>query len=132
MNIRLALNEDGSRLRELVALTQADIEWLDWSDIYPHWLVAEKNDQIVGCINLAVSKPIGRLDLLAVDPSLGPHARGRTVRALILRGLATLKHAGCSASLSQIPFELKAYKKLLKKHFGAAVIGQGNMVMRSL
>ena len=131
MKIRLATNEDGGRIRELLARTQADIEGLDWSDIYPHWIVAEK-DQIVGCINVAVSKPIGRLDFLAIDPALGPHSRGRAVRALILQGLATLRHVGCTASVSQIPFELQSYKKTLKKHFGAIVIGQGNMVMRTL
>lgn len=132
MNIRLATNEDGKRIKELIATTQADIEGLDWSDIYPYWLVAEKDRKIVGCINVAVSRPIGRLDFLAIDPRLRPHAKGRTVRALILQGLATLKQAGCSALISQIPFELRDYKRLLKRHFGAVVIGQGNMVMRTL
>ena len=131
MKIRLASNEDGNRIKELVE-AQAVIEGLDWSDIHPHWIVAEKDGRIAGCINLAVSKPIGRLDFLAVDPSLGPHARGKVVRALILQGLATLKHTGCSASVSQIPFALQSYKKILKKHFDAIVIGQGNMLMRTL
>lgn len=131
MNVRLALNEDVARIRELLAQTQTDIKGLDWSDIYPYWIVADR-DGIVGCINVAVSKPVGRLDFLAIDPSLRPHAKGRTVRALILQGLATLKQAGCSASISQIPFELRDYKRVLKRHFGAVVIGQGNMVMRTL
>lgn len=132
MNVRLGVNEESNHIRDLVAATQADIEGLDWSDIYPYWLVAEKDRKIVGCINVAVSRPIGRLDFLAIDPRLRPHAKGRTVRALILQGLATLKQAGCSASISQIPFELRDYKRVLKKHFGAVVIGQGNMVMKGL
>lgn len=132
MKIRLAENEDGPRVRQLVAEAQADIEGLDWSSIYPHWIVAEKDGKIAGCINVAVSKPIGRLDFLAVDPALRPHARGKVVRALINQGLATLTHVGCSASVSQIPFGLQAYKKVLKRHFGAIVIGQGNMVLRGL
>lgn len=130
--IRLAENSDGESLRELLAKSHGEIVGLDWSDIYPYWLVAEKENRIVGCINLAPSKPIGRLDLLAIDPDLGPHARGKVVRALILQGLSTLKHQGCSGSVSSIPFNLRAYKKILKKHFGAIVIGQGNMVMRLL
>lgn len=132
MKVTLASNEDGPRIRQLLAETQADIEGLDWSDIYPHWLAVEKDGRIAGCINLAVSKPIGRLDFLAVDPSLGPHARGKVVRALILQGLATLRHAGCTASISQVSFDLRAYKRILKKHFGAMVIGQGNWMLRVL
>lgn len=129
MNVRLAINEDGPRIREL---QPADIEELDWSEIYPYWIVADHNGRTVGCLNVAVSKPIGRLDFLAVDPELRPHARGKTVRALILQGLSTLKQAECSASISQIPFDLRAYKRILKRHFGAMVIGQGNMVLRTL
>lgn len=132
MNVRLALDEDGERIRDLLAQTQGTIEGLDWSAIYPHWIVAETKDEIAGCINVAVSKPIGRLDFLAIDPFLGPHARGKAVRALIAQGLATLKHAGCSASFSLIPFNLQSYKKILKKHFGAIVIDQGNTMMRTL
>lgn len=127
--IRLAQNEDGERIKVLV---EPQIQSLDWSDIYPYWLVAEKDGKVVGCLNVATSKPIGRLDCLAVDPTLGPHAKGRVVRALILQGLATLKQDGASASVSQIPFDLKAYKRILKKHFGAVVIGQGNMILRTL
>lgn len=132
MNVRLALDEDGERIRNLFAQTQGTIEGLDWSAVYPHWIVVENKSEIVGCINIAPSKPIGRLDFLAVDPNLRPHAHGKVVRALIVQGLATLKQDGCSASVSQIPFELRAYKRVLKKHFGAIVIGQGNMVMRTL
>lgn len=127
--VRLASNEDGARIKELFS---GNFDGLDWSDIYPHWIVAEKSGRIVGCINVAVSKPIGRLEFLGTDSTLSPHARGRIVRALIVQGLATLMRAGCSASVSQIPFELRTYKRLLKKHFGAVVVGQGNMVMRTL
>lgn len=132
MNIRLAANEDGGRIRALVTDTQIDIEGLDWSDIYPYWLVAETGGNIIGCLNVALSKPIGRLDLLAIDKSLKPHARGRVVRALILQGIATLKASGASATLSAVPFQLRSYKRILKKHFGAVVAGQGNMIIKRL
>ncbi|MGI9297621.1 MAG: hypothetical protein ACR2QC_06965 [Gammaproteobacteria bacterium] len=132
MNARLAEDSDGPRIRQLIAQTQADIEGLDWSEIRPYWIVVDREGEPVGCLNVALSKPVGRLDFLAIDPGLGPHARGRVVRALILQGLSALRRAGCSASISQVPFELKTYKKLLKKHFGAMVVGQGNMVLRVL
>lgn len=123
--IRLASNEDADRIRELLS---SKIE-LDWTDIYPYWLVAEREGKIVGCINVALSKPIGILDQLAVDSSLNSHARGKVVRALILQGLGTLKAAGASASISMIPFELKSFKRVLKKHFGSVIVNQGNIIL---
>lgn len=132
MNVRLGVNEESNHIRGLVAATQADIEGLDWSDIYPYWLVAETDGNIVGCLNVSLSKPIGRLDLLAIDKSLRPHARGRVVRALILQGIATLKQAGSNATMSIVPFELRSYKRILKKHFGAVVAGQGNVMIKRL
>ncbi len=123
VSIRLASNEDADRIKELVA-PKID---LDWTDIYPYWLVAE-TDKIVGCINLCLSKPIGVLDQLAVDSSLNSHTRSRVVRALILQGLSTLKAAGASAAVSMVPFELKPFKRVLKKHFGSVVVNQGNII----
>lgn len=132
VTVRLAANSDGERIKDLITATQITIEGADWSDIYPYWLVAELHGTVVGCLNVALSKPIGRLDLLAVDKSLKPHARGRAVRALILQGMATLKADGAVATLSVVPFELHAYKRILKKHFKAVVAGQGNMVIGPL
>lgn len=128
MKIRLAVNNDAQRIKEL-ADKGAD---LDWSDIYPYWLVAEKDGVVVGCLNVALSKPIGILDQLAIDESLNPHARARAVKALIEQGRATLRAAGASASISLIPFELRSYKRALKKHFGAEVVNQGNVIMARL
>lgn len=130
--IRLALNGDGDRIRELVTTTQINIPTLDWSDIYPYWIAAEINGQIVGCLNVALSKPIGRLDLLAVDGSLSALARGRVVKALIVQGFATLMADGAGACLSVVPYQLQVYKRILKKHFGAVVVGQGNMMIKGL
>ena len=126
--IRLARNEDGPRISDLVFVP---ID-LDWSDIYPYWLVAEKDGKVVGCLNVAASKPIGMLDFLGLDESLSSHARGKVVRELVFQGIATLKAGGSQACLSVVPFELKSYKRVLKKHFNAVVAGQGNMIMKRL
>ena len=126
--IRLARNEDGPRISDLV-FQPLD---LDWSDVYPYWLVYEKDGDIVGCLNVSLSKPIGRLDFLGLDDSLNSHARGKVVRELVFQGIATLKADGSQACLSVIPFELKSYKRILKKHFNAIVAGQGNMIMKRL
>lgn len=128
--IRLAQNEDGERIEELASKQVG--AGLDWSEIYPYWLVYEKDGKIMGCLNIAPSKPVGRLDLLAIDDSLSPHARSKAVRSLIIQGIATLKAGGSTACLSVVPFKLRSYKKILKKHFNATVAGQGNMIIARL
>ncbi|MES0339848.1 MAG: hypothetical protein ABUK15_07315 [Anaerolineales bacterium] len=128
--IRLARNEDGKRLEELASKQVG--KGLDWSNVYPYWLVAEKEGKIIGCLSVALGKPVGRLDILALDDSLSPHSRSRAVRGLILQGMATLKADGSTACLSVVPFKLKAYKRILKKHFDVEVAGQGNMIIKRL
>ncbi len=130
MNVRLATNADGPRIAELVS-TQTGAG-LDWTNIYPYWLVAEKGGAIVGCLNVALSKPVGRLEFMGLDDSLSPHARGKTFRGLVMQGMATLKAHGTEAIFSVVPFELKSYKRVLKKHFGAVIVGQGNMIIARL
>lgn len=127
LKIRMALDGEGERIRDLIK----PVVDLDWSHVYPHWLVCEM-DGIVGCLNVLPSKPIGVLDQLGIDPSLGNHARAKVARALILQGMSTLKKGGAQVSISLIPFDLKSYKRLLKKHFGAEVMGQGNILMARL
>lgn len=127
MKIRIATDDDAPRIRELV---NPHID-MNWSAVYPYWLVCER-EGIVGCINVCMSKPIGVLDQLGVDPELGPHARAKVVRELIMQGQATLRKAGAEASISLIPFSQRSYKRALKKHFGAEVVGQGNIVMARL
>ncbi len=129
MNVRFATNADAPRVQELVEETQK-ILGFDWSDIYPYWLVAEK-DEIVGCLNISMSKPLGRLELLSIDPKLGPYVRAKTVRALIYRGLGILKGEGAGGVLFIVPFSLKSYKNLIKKA-GGIVIDQGNLMVRNL
>jgi len=128
LKIRLANDTEGLKISDLIDYPDG----LDWSRVYPYWLVAEKDERIVGCLSVALCRPIGILDQLAVDPDLGPHARGRAVRELIATGMTTLKADGASACVSMIPFHLKSYKRLLKKHFGAEVMTQGNIVMARL
>lgn len=129
MNVRFATNDDAPRVKELVEETQK-ITGLDWSDIYPYWLVAEK-DEIVGCLNILMSKPLGRLELLSLDPKLGHYTRGRVAKALVYMGFGLLKAEGADGVLCIVSFSQKSFKKIIKRR-GGIVVGQGNLMVRSL
>ena len=132
IEIGLASNDDGSRLRELSmqeGFPSADD--LDWSDIYPYWLVARINGEVMGCIQIAMSKPVAYAEMLSIDRSVGHKSRALMVKELVLQASGTLARGGASMVVGMIPFELKSYKKILKKH-GAVVVASGNLLAKRL
>lgn len=129
--IRLGTNADGPRIGELVAAGGFDVIGLDWTLIEPYWLVADTDEEIVGCLQVLPGRPVGRLELLAADDSLTHRERARVLKALVEQGMATLQLAGAQLATGMVPFENKAYKRLLKKR-GAVVIASGNMLAKVL
>ena len=129
--IRMATNADGPTIGRLAQENGFDVEGLDWSDIEPYWLVAENGHGVVGAIQVAPGKPCGRLEMLAIDPKLEGFERGRVVKALLDQGYATLAVGGAQFALGLIPFELKSYKRVLKKR-AAVVVASGNLMAKRL
>ena len=70
ITVRLASNYEGDLIRELVYQNGFDLDWIDWNDIYPFWLVALMEENIVGCIQVCLSRPIGRIELLSINPDI--------------------------------------------------------------
>jgi hypothetical protein len=69
IKVRLAANDEGPRVAELAAtcgFVFSDWE-IDWSDIHPHWLVADHLGELLGCLQLCYGRPVGRLEILGVD-----------------------------------------------------------------
>ena len=131
IDIRLAQNDDGATIERLSKAGGFNVDDLDWSDIYPHWLVAENGKGIIGCIQVSLGKPIGRLEMLGIDPELTHRERAMTAKHLVSSGSATLKKGGAQVSMSVVSFGLKSFKKVMKKR-GAIVACQGNVMIRRL
>lgn len=131
VNIRLAENADGATIEKLSREGGFNVDGLDWSDIYPHWLVAENGNGIIGCIQVSLGKPIGRLEMMCIDSDLTHRERAMTVKHLALSGAATLKKYGGQVMMIVVPFEMKSWKKVLKKR-GAEVAFQGNTMIKRL
>ena len=128
---RLAVNDEGPRVAELAAtcgFVFSDWE-IDWSDIHPHWLVADYLGELLGCLQICYGRPVGRLEILGVDKSLERPARAVVVDLLLETASRIMKDYGAQAVSGVIPFEMKWYKRWLKRRKGAVTLLSGNLVL---
>jgi hypothetical protein len=132
VEIRLGKNGEGQRIKELLlADGVVGIEGLDWSRIEPYWLVADLDGEVVGCLQVCLGLPMGRLELLATDKEMPHRMRATVVRELLLQGVATLTRLGAGMATGMVSFDQKAYKKMLRRR-GAVVIFSGNTYAKLL
>lgn len=129
--IRLATNADGPAIGRLVVDAGWTIDGLDWSSVAPFWIVGELEGRIAGCIQVAFSKPIGYLEMLAVESTLDGFARHALVQDLLIGGFAAHAKMGCQMVCGVIPFDMKDYKRALKKR-GGVVVACGNVIAKRL
>jgi hypothetical protein len=69
--------------------------------------------------------------MMATSNSLNDIERGRVIRQLLIDGMAVLHYHGASDFRGFVPFELKGYKRILKKR-GATVVDTGNLISRRI
>lgn len=131
LNIRMAQNTDGETIQSLVQHAGFTIDGIDWSDVYPYWLVAENGAGVIGCIQVLPAKPMGWLEMLGTDQALSDPQRAKAVKALVIAGSAMLKQAGAQLAIGVIPFEMRSYTKILKRR-GARVVSRGNIIAKRL
>ena len=131
VEVRLAEDVDGPAIGRLVVQAGFAVATLDWSKVYPYWLVADREDRVVGCIQVCMGLPIARLELMATDPELSNRARARVVKALLIHGLAMLKREGAEIAAGVVPGKLKGYQKILL-HRGAIIIWSGDLFAKRL
>lgn len=136
--VRMATNHDGPQIAVLLCNAGWDVSvmaFIDWHDIYPYWLVAEQpargDASIVGCIQISISKPIGYMELLAIDRRIPKTEQAVLVKALCYAAMGTLKRSGATMAGGMITFDDKSWKNILKRR-GAVVLGSGNKFVKRL
>jgi len=110
--------------------TQSLID-LDWSDIGHQWIVCVIGERVVGCLQVLPGKPMGRLEHMGLDDSLEGMQRARVTKLLLDTGYKLLHRSGSKAAMGFVPFDLKHYKRALKKR-GGIVVSSGNFMLRRL
>lgn len=95
VEIRLAVNSAGPAIAEVLKANGIEIPHADWSKVFPHWLIATVDEDVVGCVQVAISKPVGYLEFLFVRPTAPFKVRAIAIRKLLIVGFSTLHTAGC-------------------------------------
>ena len=132
VTIRVARNEIRDAIRELLAdngimaLTDAR-----WDDIFPHWLIATIDDDVIGCLHVVPSRPFGYLDFLCVKPGVSKSVQAVTVKKLLLTGCGQLRELGADFAVSFVEHRLKSYRNVLKNN-GCLLGPSGNAVIKRL
>lgn len=129
VNIRAANPADAAAVKTLLAAGGMDLP-VAFDDIEGYWLVAERSGRVIGCLQICYGRPIGCLEMLAIDDKAG-QARGVAIRELMLTGMAVLAKNGSKFVRGFVPFAHKKYKRVLKSH-GVQVADQGNLMLRRI
>ena len=131
VTVRLAKNEDGPRISELLAMVGLKTEgWdIDWNDIEPWWIVAELDGVVKGAVQICPSKPIARVEFLAVDPEMNEMDRGRVISNLERQWKATVKISGAGGFAGMIPYEYDSYLNVARRR-GYVSIGEGHHMVK--
>lgn len=93
--IRLALNETGPAIEAILKANGIELPGAQWDKVYPHWLIATVDDDVVGCCQLLFSKPIGYVEFFFVKPDLPFKMRVIALRKLGIQATNSLYHFGC-------------------------------------
>lgn len=96
IKVRLATDAAGPEIAELLKANGHEIPLADWSKISPHWLIATTGDQIIGCVQVMPSLPVGYADWLYVLPTLKFKTRAIAIHKLIYAAIATVKMHGAA------------------------------------
>jgi hypothetical protein len=125
VRIRVSNADDAPKLADLYGTG----EELDWHDASPYIVVVEEEGKLLGSVQVATARPAGWINMLKIDESIGHRKRAKVTSLLISAALKSIKAVGAQYVGFTVGFKHKEFKKLLKKHYGATVVGQANMMM---
>lgn len=115
--IRPAYPFEGPILGDLYKGTLvADIDWEQPLDA--SWVVAVNpgKPEYYACLSIVAGKPIGRLEMLRVQPQIHRRLKSVVVRDLVHYSLLVLKQYGCQAVTASA--ETPSFGKVIERHFG--------------
>lgn len=114
--IRLATDETGPLIAEVLKSNDIELPGADWGKVFPHWLVATVDDDVIGCIMVMPAKPFGFMEFLFTKKTAPYKLRIIAFRKLAQQGVATLQMAGSSWVLGTVEPGNKAYLQILDNH----------------
>ena len=122
---------DLSRLEALIEQSEHApyFEGMDMIGAENYWLLAEREDDVLGCMLIAFGKPYAFIDFLCLTDGLSDIDRGRAVSMLTAEADAILTSSGASFIISAIPHELKTCRRVAKRR-GYRTTASGALVAK--
>lgn len=115
VKIRLALDETGPLIAEILKENGIDLPGMSWEKVWPHWLIATVDDDVIGCLQVMPSKPIAYCEMLCVTGKVSFKLRAIAIRKLIQQGIATGYHGGASYLAFNVDFGNDKFTTVIKK-----------------
>lgn len=130
VEVRLAVNETGPKISEILKANGLALE-ADWSKIFPHWLIATVDDEVIGCCQVVMSKPVGYVEFLYVHPEVPFKLRAIALRKLGYQAMGTLHHAGCQYVAGMVSTKNKKFFNVIEK-MNFSKIDVADLVVRKI
>ena len=131
--VRVARNEAGAEIKKLLALAGTP-EWaldVDWADIFPYWLIATVDDDVVGCAQVIPAKPYGYIEFLCVKPDAKSSIRIVAGKKLFVGACQQLQALGSAYAFGFVALRNKPFKNMLKKQ-GCLISSEGHLTVKKL
>lgn len=125
--VRLARIEDGDAIKGLLVSEDMDIPGISWLNNEPFWAVAERDGEIVGCIQIVGSKPIGYINFLVVKKK----CRGKVTFGLISYALQQLRAMNVSGFMFFVGDDMEKWARAVVKGGAIPVFGKGQLYIRN-
>mgnify|MGYP001600186812 FL=1 len=113
VKIRLATDEAGPLIAALLKANNIVLPGETWERVFPNWLIATVDDEVIGCVMVLPGRPIGFLEFLFAKPSANFKFRAIAIRKLLLQGMATIQHAGASYVAGMVDVSNKRFQNVL-------------------
>lgn len=113
---RLAYPDEGPLVKALFTkYYEEPCDWLNFSNPFPHWILAEQNGDPVGMAMLGIGNPFGWIEFLMVDPAVSEMTKGRAVSAIETYAYDALKAFGVSGILSTVSEAKPKFKQIMER-----------------
>lgn len=96
VQIRLAQPEIGPAIAAILKENGIEFPGCDWSKVSANWLVAEVDDEVIGCVQVMPALPVSWAEFLFVKPSISFKLRAIALRKLMQQAIVTAHVAGAS------------------------------------
>lgn len=131
VEIRLASNAMGPVIADILKENGIELLGAKWDNVSPHWLIATVDDEVIGCLQLIVSKPVGYLEFLYVRKAAPFKLKAIAIRKLMIQGMGTLTLAGCQYVGSAISKRNQKFADVIEK-LNVTKLQPGDMYLKRL